>query len=55
MKKMNHSWGTIQRPVTDRRRGASLLPYTPASVMGSDDDDDEFKVLVDKHIIIFYA
>ena len=27
--------------MTDRGEGASLLPYTPAGVTGSDDDDDE--------------
>ena len=26
--------------MTDRGGGASLLPYTPAGVTGSDDDDD---------------
>ena len=33
LKKMNHSWGIIQRlALTDRGGGASLLPYTPAGV-----------------------
>ena len=32
-KNNNHSW-----PVTDTGGEASLLPYTPAGVMGSDDD-----------------
>ena len=42
MKTMNHSLGTIGRwPVTDMCGGASLLPYTPAGVTGSDDDDEE--------------
>ena len=27
--------------MTDRGGGASLLPYTPACVMDSDDDDDD--------------
>ena len=32
---------TIQRLTSDRRGwgGASLLPYTPAGMMGNDDDD----------------
>ena len=39
----NHNWGTIQRLASDRQGGggASLLPSTPAGVMGSDDGDDD--------------
>ena len=37
-----HTWGTIPRlAVTDRGEGASLLPYMPAGMMGSDEDDDD--------------
>ena len=37
LKKMNHSWGIIQRlALTDRGGGALLLPYyTPAGMTGS--------------------
>ena len=28
--------------MTDRGGGALLLPYTPAGIMGSDDDDDTY-------------
>ena len=42
MKNMIHTWGTIPRlAVTDRGEGASLLPYMPAGMMGSDEDDDD--------------
>ena len=32
--------------MTDRGGGASLLPYTPAGVMGRDDDDDQVQFTV---------
>ena len=34
-KNMNHSWGTIQGLARDRGGGASLLPYAPTGMMGS--------------------
>ena len=40
--------------MTDRGRGASLLPYTPADVMGSDDDDDD-RVYLNIHISLVYS
>ena len=39
-------------PVTNRGGEASLLPYTPASVTGGDNDDDDDKQTLSSEQIV---